>query len=145
MARADFRFAHPFRVRYAETDAQGVVFNANYLTYYDVAITEYLRVIGWDYKAHIGTGVDFHIVKGLVEYKGPLRFDDEFEVAVRTARLGNSSLTFALEVHPKGRDRVLATGEVVWVNTDQTSHKPAPVPNDLRTRIERYEQMGAAV
>jgi acyl-CoA thioester hydrolase len=139
MPRADFRHFCPLRVRYGETDAQGVVFNANYLLYYDVAITEYLRALGWDYKAHIGTGIDFHTVRTVVEYKAPIRFDDEIEVGVRPGRVGNSSLTWSLEIHPRGEDRPLATGEVVWVNTDQASHRPTPVPPDLRAAIARFE------
>lgn len=139
MPRADFRYFCPLRVRYGETDAQGVVFNANYLLYYDVAITEYLRALGWDYRAHIGTGVDFHTVRTVVEYKAPIRFDDEIAVGVRPGRIGTSSLTWALEIHPKDADRVQATGEVVWVNTDQGTHRPVPVPADLRAAIERFE------
>ena len=142
MARADFRHLCPLRVRYGETDAQGVVFNANYLLYYDVAITEYLRALGWNYRAHIATGVDFHTVRTVVDYRAPIRFDDEIEVGVRPGRVGNSSLTWALEIHPSGEDRPLATGEVVWVNTDQASHRPTPVPADLRAAIARFEAGG---
>ena len=45
MAREEFRFAHPLRVRWAEADMQGVVFNAHYLLYFDVAVTEYWRTL----------------------------------------------------------------------------------------------------
>jgi acyl-CoA thioester hydrolase len=139
VARADFRFVCPLRVRYGETDGQGVVFNANYLLYYDVAITEYLRAAGWDYKAHIAAGVDFHTVRTVVEYKAPIRFDDQIAVGVRPGRIGTTSLTWALEIHPDGADRILATGEVVWVNTDQGTQRPVPVPADLRALIAGFE------
>ena len=46
--RDQFRFFHPFRVRYSEIDGQGVLFNAHYLTYYDTAITEFFRALGYD-------------------------------------------------------------------------------------------------
>ena len=72
MARSDFRYFHPFRVRYAEVDGQGVVFNAHYLTYYDTAITEYLYELGYDYIGAVKeTGEDYHLVKSVVEYKAP--------------------------------------------------------------------------
>ena len=45
LSRDDFRFFHPLRVRWAEVDPQGIVFNGNYLTYADVAITEYFRAL----------------------------------------------------------------------------------------------------
>jgi YbgC/YbaW family acyl-CoA thioester hydrolase len=84
--RKDFWFHYPFRVRYAEVDAQSVVFNAHYLTYFDTAITEYFRTIGYDYYGEVTrTGIDFHAVRSLVEYKAPIRFDEEIEVCVRVA------------------------------------------------------------
>ena len=103
MARADFSFFFPFRVRYAEIDGQMLVFNAHYLTYFDTAITEFFRVLPYDYQGQVERrGEDYHTVKTLVEYYAPIRFDDEIEVGVRSARIGRSSLTFGLEIHPKG-------------------------------------------
>ena len=132
MQKSDFAFFFPFRVRYAEIDGQGVVFNAHYLTYFDTAITEFMRHLGYDYMGQVDrTGEDFHLVKSLVEYKAPIRFDAEIEVHVRVARIGRSSLTFELAIFPKNDDQVLSTGEIVWVNTDQNTHKTVPVPRDL--------------
>jgi acyl-CoA thioester hydrolase len=134
--KSDFAFHFPFRVRYAEIDGQGVVFNAHYLTYFDTAITEYMRHIGFDYVGQVDrTGEDFHLVKSLVEYKAPIRFDAEIEVHVRAGRIGRTSLTFDLAIFPKDGDQLLATGEIVWVNTDQKTHKTVPVPEELIERI----------
>lgn len=136
MARGDFWFVFPFRVRYAEIDGQGVVFNANYLMYFDTAITEYIRALGYDYANQPKeTQTDFHTVHAVVDYKQPIRFDDEIEVGVRAGRIGNSSLTFALEIHPKSEDRVMAAGEIVWVNAFIGQHKPAPLPEALVAKI----------
>lgn len=89
--RKDFRFHHPFRVRYGEVDAQSVVFNAHYLTYFDTAITEYFRTIGYDYYGEVTrTGIDFHAVRSLVEYEAPIRFDEEMKVCVPVAKVGRS-------------------------------------------------------
>lgn len=130
MSRSAFAFFHPLRVRYSEIDGQGVVYNAHYLTYFDVAITEYLRWL--DYEYPLGgdpeTGTDFHLVKALVEYKAPVIYDEEIEVGVRVGRLGNSSATFILAIFPKGAGEPRATGEIVWVNTDQQAHKSVPLP-----------------
>ncbi|MFC3229288.1 acyl-CoA thioesterase [Marinibaculum pumilum] len=143
MARAEFNFCFPFRVRYSEIDGQKVVFNAHYLTYFDTAITEYFRELGYDYMAQVErTGTDFHTVRTLVDYKRPILFDDEIEVHVRTARIGRSSIGFAVEIHPQGKDDLYASGEVVWVNTDQTSHKSAPVPEELVPLLEGFEKKG---
>lgn len=140
MARSDFEFAWPFRVRYAEVDGQMIVFNAHYLTYFDTAITEYFRALPYDYRGQVTrTGEDFHTVRTLVEYQQPIVFDEDIEVCLRTSRLGGSSLTFLLEIHPQGLDDLRATGEVVWVNTDQTTHKSAAVPAQLADKIRVYE------
>ena len=140
MARSDFKFAWPFRVRYAEVDGQMIVFNAHYLTYFDTAITEYFRALPYDYRGQVTlTGEDFHTVRTLVEYQQPIVFDEDIEVCLRTSRLGRSSLTFLLEIHPQGLDDLRATGEVVWVNTDQTTHKSAAVPAQLADKLRVYE------
>lgn len=140
MAKSDFEFAWPFRVRYSEVDGQMIVFNAHYLTYFDTAITEYFRALPYDYRGQVTrTGEDFHTVRTLVEYQQPITFDEDIEVCVRTARLGRSSMTFLLEIHPKGRDDLRATGEVVWVNTDQATHKSATVPPELVDKIAALE------
>jgi acyl-CoA thioester hydrolase len=140
MDRAGFRFFHPFRVRYSEIDAQGVVFNAHYLTYYDTAITEYCREMGVDLMAEAkASGVDFHTVRSLVEYKAPIRFDQEIEVGCRAARLGRSSLTFALGIFGKGEETLLASGEIVWVHTDQRTGKPVAIGERWRERLRRQE------
>ncbi len=131
--RDAYSFTFPFRVRYAEVDAQGIVFNAHYLTYFDTAITEYLRADGFDYGAEAEkTGIDFHVVKTLVEYAAPVRFDENVDVGVRIDRVGNSSLTFELGVFGEGQSEPRVTGEVVWVYTDQASHETVRVPDRFR-------------
>jgi acyl-CoA thioester hydrolase len=140
MTRGQFRFFHPFRVRYSEIDGQGVLFNAHYLTFYDTAITEFFRALGYDQFADAQkTGMDFHVVKAVVEYKAPIRFDWELDVGVRVARLGNSSLVFELAIFQKEQNDLLATGEIVWVNTNQTTHRPAPIPDTTRRLIAARE------
>lgn len=144
VTRAGFRFFYPLRVRYSEVDQQGVVFNAHYLTYYDTALTEYFRGLPWDLMGEAtASGVDFHAVRCVVEYKAPIRFDQEVDIGCRVARLGRSSLTFALAIFPRGGEALLATGEVVWVYTDQRSHRPVPVGDRLRGLLQARE--GAAL
>lgn len=141
MAKSDFRFAWPFRVRYAEVDGQKIVFNAHYLTYFDTAITEYFRALAYDYMGQVArTGEDYHTVRSLVEYRQPIAFDEDIEVHVRTARLGRTSVTFHLEIHPKDADDLRATGEVVWVNTNQETHSSAPLPEELVEKISVFEE-----
>ena len=140
MAKSDFKFAWPFRVRYAEVDGQRIVFNAHYLTYFDTAITEYFRALPYDYMGQVDrTGEDYHTVRTLVEYQQPIEFDEDIEVHVRTAQMGRTSLTFLLEIHPKDTEDQRATGEVVWVNADHTTHRSTPLPDELVEKISTFE------
>ena len=141
MAKSDFKFFFPFRVRYAETDAQGIVFYAHYLTYFDTAINEYLRNLPFNYVEHVKrTGTDFHVVKAVVEFFAPSHFDDEINVHVRTGKIGRSSLTFITEIFPKNEETTLVKGEVVWVNTNQKAKKSAPLPEELVVKLRGWEE-----
>jgi acyl-CoA thioester hydrolase len=140
MSREQFWFFHPFRVRYSEIDGQGVVFNAHYLTWFDTTITEYFRALGYDqYADSRKTGIDFHVVKSLIEYKAPILFDWEIEVGARVARIGNSSLAFELAIFLKGGVDALVTGEIVWVYTSQQTHRPVSIPGSMRELIATRE------
>ena len=141
MAKSDYQFFFPLRVRYAETDAQGIVFYGHYLTYFDTAITEYLRDLPFDYVDHVKrTGTDFHVVKAVIEFFAPSHFDDEIEVHVRTGKIGRSSLTFIIEIFPKNEETLLVRGEVVWVNTDQKAKRPASLPEALVVKVREREE-----
>ena len=139
MSREKFWFFHPFRVRYSEIDGQGVVFNAHYLTYFDTTITEYFRALGYDQYADAKQPADFDFVKSLIEYKAPVRFDWELDVGARVVRIGNSSLTFELAIFLKGGTDALVTGEIVWVNTNQQTHRPVPISKSIREKIVARE------
>jgi acyl-CoA thioester hydrolase len=140
MARSDFAFSHRLRVRWAEVDRQGIVFNGHYLTYFDVGIAEYWRSIGYPYPdALLAHGSDMFVKKATLEYHGPAHYDDELDVLVRVARIGRSSVQFLLEIH-RG-DACLISGEIVYVNADPATRKPAPVGGFLREAIGRFERV----
>jgi acyl-CoA thioester hydrolase len=140
LARSDFTFCHRLRVRYAEIDAQGIVFNAHYLTYFDVALTEYMRSIQYSFATgEKRENEDIHMVKALVEYRAPVYYDQEIDICARAAKIGRSSIQFLLEIHPAGEDRCLTSGEIVWVNTHQKTRKSAPVPEALTTALTALE------
>lgn len=142
MNRQDFRFLHTLRVRWAEVDKQDIVFNGHYLTYFDVAITEYWRAIGAAYPAITERwGSDLFVVKAAIEYHGPARYDDVLDIGARIARIGNSSMHFTLGIF-RG-DLHLIGGELIYVNADPATRKSRPVPAGLRDLIEGFES-GAA-
>ncbi|MFV0889617.1 acyl-CoA thioesterase [Metapseudomonas otitidis] len=140
--RNAFTFLHPLRVRWAEVDPQGIVFNGHYLTYADVAITEYFRALGVRYPQDlIADGGDFFAVRTLLEYLSPARFDDTLTLGIRTRRLGGSSLTFALGIW-RGEE-ALTSGEIVYVHADATTRTSQSLPAWLREKVRGFERCAA--
>ena len=139
MSRDAFRFAHPLRVRWAEVDPQGIVFNGNYLTYFDVGMTEYFRTIGFPYPDGLTPfESDFFMVRSLVEYHAPARYDDEVDILVRTSRMGRSSFQLLIEIHRGGEH--LISGELVYVNANPETRKSKPIAAPLREAIVEFER-----
>ena len=138
MSRQQFRFTHRLRVRWAEVDRQGIVFNGHYLTYFDVGITEYYRALGYPYPDGLAQhGTDLYVRKAEIEYQGSAQYDDEIDICVRVERLGRSSFDFLVELH-RG-DQWLVSGKVVYVNADPVARKSAPMPDFLRKAIKAFE------
>lgn len=137
--REDFAFVHRLRVRWAETDPQGVVFNANYYLYFDVAITEYWRAIGLRYPADLveGFGSDLFAIASSARFFAPACYDEEIDIGCRAARLGRTSATFALAIW---RDGVpLTSGEITYVNANAATRKPMPMPALVVDKIMAFE------
>ncbi len=140
MARSDFRFHVPKRVRYAEIDAQAVVFNSRYLEYFDIGITEYWRAAGvYDRWPH-HESPEFHVARAEVDYKAPILLDEEIDICVRCSRIGRSSMTFLFELHGADADDLRATGLEVSVHVAEARGSPAPVPDELVALFEAFEQ-----
>ncbi|MES0874958.1 acyl-CoA thioesterase [Sinimarinibacterium thermocellulolyticum] len=125
-------FRYYLRVRYGECDAQKVVFNARYGDYTDLAVTEYLRALGFG-EALVDGSFDYQLVKQTTEWKSPARFDDVLEVTVRGLHVGNSSFSIACEFRRAGADALLARSETVYVMID--AHGKTPVPPAIRAAI----------
>ena len=129
-------FRYYLRVRYAECDAQKVVFNSRYAEYMDVAINELFRALGFS-AAMIAGELDFQLVKQTTEWKAPARFDDVLEVRVAATRLGTTSFTLFAEFRIAGDDAVIATIETVYVLVDAETLRKTPLSDQLRAALER--------
>ena len=76
----DYPYHHRLRVRFAETDAMGIVHHSRYLPYLEEARVEYLRHLGHPYTELRAEGIDYAVLEAFVQYRQPLRFDDEVTV-----------------------------------------------------------------
>lgn len=139
MLQSDFRFHHRLRVRWVEVDAQRVVFNGHYLTYLDVAVTEFWRRAGLPYPdAFQHVGGDIFVRRNTLEYHAPARLDDWLDIGMRCERIGTSSITLSWAVWSQGR--LLVTGEVVYVFTDLGSGRSTAVPDAVRAQLDAHER-----
>ena len=140
MKREDFTFLHTLRVRWAEVDRQDVVFNANYFLYFDVAVAEYWRAIGFRYPQDIVERfvTDIFAVKAGAEYHGSATYEDLLDVGCRVGRLGRSSMQLLFGIW-RGEEHI-TSGELVYVNTDLKTKKSAPWPEQFKQTIIKFER-----
>ncbi len=130
------RFVHRLRVRYHECDLQGVVFNANYLAYFDIALTEFMRETLGSYQELRERGVDLLVVEASVRFRAPARFDDEIDIAFVPTPLGRSSMVSHLDIQ---RDaETIAEGRMVHVFVDVDAQTTVEIPGWVRDAVEPW-------
>jgi acyl-CoA thioester hydrolase len=128
-------FRYYLRVRYAECDAQKVVFNVHYGHYLDLAALEFIRALGFA-DVLVNGPIDYQLVKQTIEWKSPARFDQVVEISLRASHLGNTSFTLAAQFRIAGQEAVIATAETVYVLVDAVTLTKTPIPPDLRAALE---------
>ncbi|MEB3196228.1 MAG: thioesterase family protein [Candidatus Sericytochromatia bacterium] len=120
------------RVRYAETDAQGIVYHANHVIYFEVGRGAFLRAQGFDYNAFEAGGHVMVVAELTVKYKAPARYDDALVVRTWLSEVGWTSLVFSYSLL-KG-DTTIAEGRSVHVCLDRAG-RPVAIPSDLRAAV----------
>lgn len=129
-------FRYLLRVRYSECDAQGVVFNARFAEYVDIAAGEYFRAL-------FGTldtgslGWDCQLVKQTVEWKSSARYDDVLALDVRTTRVGTTSFTLTTEFRRRGESDAMVVAETVYVMIEPRTQGKRPLTTEQRATFER--------
>jgi acyl-CoA thioester hydrolase len=136
-------FSHGLRVRYAECDPQGVVFNAHYLAYFDASITELWRAAFGGYRVMMDRGVDLVVAEAQLRFRTPARFDDELTLEVAMTRMGNTAITSNHRI-ARG-DELVVEGTLRHVVVDLETLSKTPIPGWIREglapwTIEQAEQ-----
>jgi acyl-CoA thioester hydrolase len=129
-------FEHELRVRYGECDPQGIVFNANYLAYFDIAVTELWRAAFGSWQAMVDRGVDVVVGEANIRFRAAARFDDVLTLRARVARFGTTSMTTELEVARDGEP--LVDGRLRQVCVDAATFGKTELPDWLRAGLEPY-------
>lgn len=135
---SEFRFYCPLQVRYADLDAQRHVNNAKFNTYIETARFDYLQRVGlFDGRSFDELGLivaDVHIA-----YLAQIELNQLLRVGVRTARIGNKSLTLEYEIQDPETGKVFARAETVMVAYDYPTHQTVPVRGEWRAMLSKFE------
>lgn len=121
------------RVRYHECDPQGVVFNANYLAYADMASFELWRALCGSYQAMLDRGVDSVVAASQTRHLGAARYDDELELAVDVTHVGTTSFEFTTAITRDGEP--IAEIRVRHVFLDFETRRKLEPPADVRALL----------
>ena len=130
------RFVHELRVRYGECDPQGIVFNANYLLYFDVAFTELWRAAVGPWQEMVQRGVDAVVAETGLRLRAPARSDDVLALEARVVDLGRTSLTTEIDVVRHGQ--TLVEGRLRHVVVDVRTWDKTAIPDWVREGLHPF-------
>jgi acyl-CoA thioester hydrolase len=138
----EFRFSTDVRVRFAETDAQGVAHNANYLVWFEVARIAYLEEHAGGYQALRDQGLESFVLESHVRYRLPARFDDRLRIHARIGELRGARFRFDYEISRQGE--LIADGWTLHACVDARTLLPTRIPPDLAGAIARAEALSTS-
>ena len=133
-----FSFSTRVRVRFADTDAQGVAHNAAYPVWFEVARVEYLREFAGGYQALRDMGIEALVLESFCRYKVPARFDDELDVHARCVGLRGARFRYEYEI-VRADGAAIAEGWTAHACVDASTFKPVRVPEWLADAIRTAE------
>ena len=130
-------FTTGIRVRFAETDAQGIANNSVYLVWFEVARVEYLERHAGGYPALRERGVEALVIESHVRYREPARFDDRLTLHAGCRDVSGARFRFVYELERHGTP--IADGETQHAIVDATTFRPTRVPQWLADAIAAAE------
>jgi acyl-CoA thioester hydrolase len=133
-----FPFSTTVRVRFADTDAQGIAHNAAYLVWFEVARVEYLREYAGGYQALRDHGIEALVLESHCRYVVPARFDDVLQVHTRCGDLRGARFRYEYAVERAGK--VIADGWTAHATVDAQTMRPTRIPSWLQEAIAAAEQ-----
>lgn len=139
---AGYHYKTSIHIRFADIDAFGLVNNAIYLTYFEIARSVYWKeIIQWDWNS-----IGIIVRRSQIEYLKPIVLSDEIFAYVRTSRIGVSSfdVDYILVKKVKGREEICTTGQTSCVTYDYATNKSVPIPPYQRMKMQDFEALNVA-
>lgn len=132
------------KVRYSDTDSQGIVFNGNYATYIDDTITDYFEAMEIPGDELARRGYEMVLARSEIDYRSAARLGEVLVTGARVARVGTSSVNFELQTWEEGSRRVVIDARLVYVVVDHESFRPTTAPDFFLDGIERLQRAPVA-
>jgi acyl-CoA thioester hydrolase len=133
-----YPFKTRVRVRFADTDAQGVAHNTSYLVWFEVARVEYLRAYAGGYQTLRDHGIEALVLESFCRYRVPARFDDELDVHARCVDVRGARFRYEYEI-VRSDGTLVADGWTAHACVDPASFRPTRVPQWLVDAIRSAE------
>ncbi|PZE21471.1 acyl-CoA thioesterase [Paenibacillus xerothermodurans] len=137
---AESWFEHPQRVRYAETDQMGVVYHANYLTWFEIGRTELIRSLGMPYDKIEANGLLLPVVDVHVQFKLPAKYDDVITIRTRIEECTHVRVQFASEIRRANELLVSGSTKHVWVNREWKPTRIDRAAPELYSLLQGFTQ-----
>jgi acyl-CoA thioester hydrolase len=130
----DWPVTYVRKVRYSDTDAQGIVFNGNYAVYFDDTLTDFFDLVGYPWG-------EVEVVLGRMEidYRSPARLGETLVTGARVERIGNTSMTVRLATWEQSTERMVAEAKQIQVVVSGKDFRPVPVPDELVAAVEAVQ------
>jgi acyl-CoA thioester hydrolase len=133
------------KIRYSDCDPQAIVFNGNYATYWDDAITDWLEGAGFGGEELGGAGVDIVTARLEMDFKASATLGDVLETSVAVERFGNTSMTLTITTKRLSDGVVVTVGKSIHVFVDPEDFRPTPVPDDIKEALVGNQEAAKAV
>jgi acyl-CoA thioester hydrolase len=127
------------RVRFAETDQQGIVFYGEYFTFQDEAVSAFLRAVDYGYDRMVDDGWQIHVVNTELNYRTGAEFEDVIVNELRVSDIGSASLEYEYRATRKRDDELLAEGTVTQVAVDLETEEPTRIPDAFRDAVASFQ------
>ena len=127
------------KVRFSDSDAQGIVFNGNYLTYFDDTITDYFDALGIPWDDFTARGYEMVLGRVEIDFRSSARIGETLLTGARVARIGTTSVIFELRTWELESGRTVVEGREIQVVVDAETFQKTPVPDFFVEAVERLQ------
>ena len=134
-----FKFFTQERVKFYETDLQGIMHHTNYFRYLETARVEYMRNLELLKDSDFTGEPTVTVVEARCAYSNPLKFDEPFKIFVRVSEIKNASMTFEYNIVKTNADENVANATVKIATVDRQSFKPTKIDTVMKERIIAFE------